>query len=245
MNQLSAPSVTHAGLQPGQFQKDFAESGLEPAKWVAVITMAIDHYGKIVDETVFLQTHAIGRVSFPLFAAIIGIRLAMRPERDLRYLRHLVPWAIVSQPVFVLAGRDWYDGNIFFTLALGVLAACLWRRRKTITGLSFAASILAIAATSLFVEFGPIGVAMVPAIASFVARGGYRGLAAAGPLGLAANMNASWPPLDIVDLAALIASPILMVSVAAKIRLPRLPTQLFYAFYPGHLLALHFYDLYG
>ena len=27
--------------------------------------MAIDHYGKIVDETVFLETHTIGRVSFP------------------------------------------------------------------------------------------------------------------------------------------------------------------------------------
>lgn len=245
MNQLSDPSVTQAGLQPGQFQRDFAESDLEPAKWLALVTMAIDHYGKIVDDSIFLQTHAIGRVSFPLFAAIIGIRLAMRPERNLRYLRHLVPWAIVSQPVFVLAGRDWLDGNIFFTLALGVAATLVWRRRATMTDLTLAASIAAIIAASLFVDFGPVGVAMVPAMACFVARSGYRGLAAAGPLGLAANMNASWPPFDTVDLAALLASPILMLSVAAKIRLPRLPAQVFYAFYPGHLLALHFYDLYG
>jgi hypothetical protein len=64
-------------------------------------------------------------------------------------------------------------------------------------------------------------------------------------MGLAANTNASWPPFELVDLTALLASPILMVSARAKIRLPRLPTQFFYAFYPGHLLALHFYDLYG
>lgn len=207
--------------------------------------MAIDHYGKIVDDSVFLETHAIGRVSFPLFAAIVGIRLAMRPERDTRYLRYLVPWAIVSQPAFVLAGRDWHDGNIFFTLALGVLAAFLWRRRSAMSELSLAAAFAAIAVASVFVEFGPLGVAMIPATAWLAARGGQAGLVTAGPFGLAANMVPSWPPFQAADLAALLASPILMLSVRMKIRLPRLPTQFFYAFYPGHLLALHLYDLYG
>jgi hypothetical protein len=230
---------------PEQFRKNFAEADLEPAKWLAIVTMAIDHYGKIVDETLFLQTHAIGRVSFPLFAAIIGIRLAMRPERDERYLRHLIPWAIVSQPVFVLAGRGWYDGNILITLALGVAATLVLRRREAMTDLSFAAAITAILAASVLVDFGPVGVAMISATAYLVTRSGTAGLAAVGPMGLAANLNAGWPPFDLVDLTALLASPILILSVRAKIRLPRLPTQFFYAFYPGHLLALHFYDLYG
>ncbi len=229
----------------GNFSTNFAESDLELAKWVAIVTMAIDHYGKIVDDSVFLETHAIGRVSFPLFAAIIGIRLAMRPERGMRYLRYLIPWAIASQPVFVLAGRDWLDGNIFFTLALGVAATLVWRRRAAMTDLSFAASVLAIAAASLFVEFGPIGVAMIPATAWLVTRSGHAGLAAVGPIGLAANLRPLWLPLEVADLGALLASPVLMASVAAKIRLPRLPTQVFYAFYPGHLLVLHLYDLHG
>jgi hypothetical protein len=237
--------LTPPDRQPGQFWANFAESDLEPAKWVAIVTMAIDHYGKIVDDSVFFETHAIGRVSFPLFAAIIAIRLAMRPEREMRYLRYLIPWAIVSQPVFVLAGRDWLDGNIFFTLALGVAAILVWRRRAAMTDLSFAASIAAILLASLFVEFGPVGVAMIPATAWLVTRSGFAGLAAVGPMGLAANLRPLWPPLEVADLGALFASPILMASMAAKIRLPRLPTQFFYAFYPGHLLALHFYDLYG
>ncbi len=113
------------------------------------------------------------------------------------------------------------------------------------TDLSFAAALAAIAAASIFVEFGPIGVAMIPAIAWLVSRSGQAATAAVGPLGLAANMLPLWPPFQVADLGALLASPILMASVAAKIRLPRLPTQFFYAFYPGHLLALHFYDLYG
>jgi hypothetical protein len=240
-----APALIPPDQTPGQFQKNFAESDLELAKWVAIVTMAIDHYGKIVDDSVFLETHTIGRISFPLFAAIVGIRLTMRPERDARYLRYLVPWAIVSQPAFVLAGRDWYDGNIFFTLALGVLATLLWRKRSAMSELSLTAALAAIAAASIFVEFGPLGVAMIPAMAWLVARGGHAGLVAAGPLGLATNMVPSWPPFQAADLAALLASPILMLSVRMKIGLLRLPTQFFYAFYPGHLLALHFYDLYG
>jgi hypothetical protein len=34
------------------------QADLEIAKWAAVLTMAVDHYGKIVDPDVFLTTHA-------------------------------------------------------------------------------------------------------------------------------------------------------------------------------------------
>jgi hypothetical protein len=228
----------------GQPAQTFPQADLELAKWIALITMAVDHYGKIVDDSVFLETHAIGRISFPLFAAIIGIRLATRPELDRRYLRHLIPWALVSQPVFMLVGREWYDGNIMFTLALGVLAALVWRH-PALSDRSRGAAFAAILGASAFVDYGPVGVLMIPAIAFIFARGMLAGAAAAGPLGLAANLVPSSPPLQIVDLAALLASPILFLSLKARIRLPRLPTQFFYAFYPAHLLLLHFYDLYG
>jgi hypothetical protein len=222
-------------------QHDFAQGELELAKWVAVVTMFVDHYGKIVDQSIFIETNTIGRLSFPLFAAIIGIRLAFRPALDRRYLRYLVPWAIVSQPVFVLVGRDWYDGNIFFTLALGVVATRILAWRAELPALQAAGSLALIGVASIVVDYGPIGVAMIPAMAHFVATRGYGGLAAAGPLGVAANVTATSPPLLAGDWAALLAAPVLMISTRAKIRLPRLPTQLFYAFYPGHLLALHFY----
>jgi hypothetical protein len=224
---------------------DFAQADLEFAKWVAIITMAIDHYGKIVDDSVFVQTHAIGRVSFPLFAAIIGIRLAARPTLDLHYLRYLIPWAIVSQPVFVLVGRPWYDGNILITLALGVAATCLLRRREEMSEPGLTAALVANLVVSVFVDYGPLGVVMIPAMTFLVARHGYAGAAAAGPLGLAANLDFSPPFLQLPDLTAVLATPVLMLSLRAKVRLPRLPTQVFYAFYPAHLLALHLYDLYG
>lgn len=235
-----APSDVTTSRFPG----DFAQGDLELAKWVAIITMAIDHYGKIVDEFVFEETHAIGRVSFPLFAAIVAIRLAVRPDLNLRYLRYLIPWAIISQPVFVIVGRPWYDGNILVTLALGVAASHLLRRQLETSTLAFGAELTGIAVLSIFVDYGPVGVAMIPAMAFMVARHGYAGGAAVGPLGLAANVDASSRILGWADLTAVLATPILMFSLWAKIALPRLPTQVFYAFYPLHLLALHYYDLY-
>jgi hypothetical protein len=223
-----------------------AQADLELAKWAALLTMAIDHYGKIVEPDLFLATHAVGRLSFPLFAAIVGTRLALRPDLASRYARRLLPWALVSQPAFVLAGRPWHDGNILFTLLLGVgLSAWLRRAREGTSTWSEAAVVVLVAPLTLFVEFGPIGVALVPITAALAARSRAAALWAAGPLGVAANLSPELPPLDWVDLCAFGSSVILFASVALEPRLPRLPTHAFYAFYPLHLLALHFYDLYG
>lgn len=222
-----------------------AQSDLELAKWLALITMVIDHYGKIVDPSLYLETHAIGRLSFPLFAAIVGTRLALRPALASRYLRQLLPWALASQPVYVVAGRSWYDGNILFTLLLGVLATLALRRLAENPSWPAGLALGASAAASATVDFGPVGVAMVPAMALLAARRTPAGLGAAGPLGLAANLVPQWPFLQLADLTALLVSPLLMLSCKARLRLPRLPAPVFYAFYPAHLLSLHFYDLYG
>ncbi|MGI9385041.1 MAG: TraX family protein [Methyloligellaceae bacterium] len=221
------------------------QSDLELAKWLALIAMVIDHYGKIVDPSLYLETHAIGRLSFPLFAAIVGTRLALRPALGMRYLRHLLPWALLSQPVYVVAGRSWHDGNVLFTLLLGVLATLALQRFADKPSWPAGLGLGAIAAGSALVDYGPVGVAMVPATALLVARRGPAGLTATGPLGVAANLVPQWPLLQLADLTALLASPLLTLSCKSRLRLPRLPAAFFYAFYPAHLLALHLYDLYG
>lgn len=220
------------------------QAGFELAKWVAILTMAIDHYGKIVAPDLFLETHAIGRVAFPLFAAIIGLRLADRPSRAAAYLKRLLPWAVVSQPVFVLVGRDWLDGNIMITLAIGVTVVFLLERFRQSPSPVWVLGLLALLPIAWFCEFGILGAAMIPAMALIGARHVKAGLWATGPLGLVANIVPAWPPLTWVDLAALASSLIMILSVNLNLRLPRLPSQAFYAFYPAHLLALHFYDLY-
>lgn len=233
-------AVAPPGPVPERASGPVAQSDLELAKWIALIAMVVDHYGKIVEPGLYLETHAIGRVSFPLFAAIMGTRLALRPALGARYLRHLLPWALASQPVYVVAGRAWYDGNILFTLLLGVLATQALRALAERPTWRPASGLGAILAAAMFVDFGPLGVAMVPATALLVARRPAASPMVVGPLGLAANLV----PLQLVDLASLLASPLLLLSQAARLRLPRLPAPVFYGFYPVHLLALHLYDLY-
>lgn len=227
---------------PAGFAAWRLQARLELAKWVAVATMAVDHYGKIVDPGVYLKTHLIGRVSFPLFAAIVGLRLADRPELGPRYLRRLIPWAVISQPIYVVAGRDWTDGNIMVTLALGVGLVVAWRWRSVPVRLLIT---IAIATLSWFTEFGPVGVAMIPAVAGLARSHLLAATCAIGPLGVMANLRSTSPFVQPVDMAALLATGVVFASLALPRNLPRLPGTMFYAFYPTHLLALHLYDLYG
>lgn len=210
-----------------------------------MLSMVIDHYGKIVEPSLYLETHAIGRVSFPLFATIIGLRLAFRPDLATRYLKRLLPWALISQPVYVLAGKNWYDGNILLTLFIGVLATVLLRRFVQRRSPYDIAAVIALIPLAWFVDFGILGAAMIPVTAKLASRRPRAGLWASGPLGLAANLTPDWPPLQSVDWAVLLATAVALASAKARLGLPRLPTHAFYAFYPAHILALHFMDLYG
>lgn len=220
-----------------------AHAALEAAKWAALATMTADHWGKIVEPDHFLATHVVGRLAFPLFAWIVGTRLALSPGLTGRYLRRLLPWALVSQPVFVLAGRSWIEGNILVTLLLGVAAT--WALRSLAAGRIAAglAALLPACALAPFAEFGPVGVAAVPITAFLARRGLRRGAWAAGPLGLLANARNTVPPLALPDAAALLATPVALLCLVRPVRLPRLPTHVFYAYYPLHLLALHLIDL--
>jgi hypothetical protein len=224
-------------------QEPIRHDAFEAAKWVALVTMTIDHYGKIVDPGLFLVTHWVGRLSFPLFAGIVGMRIALSTEMVSAYTRRLAFWGAVSQPIFVLAGRPWSDGNILFTLLLGVLAneTVLLTRRG---GGARAILLLAcIAAASSFVEFGIAGVAMVPLMAQAASVEARRALWLIGPLGVLANLAFAAPPLTTGDLCALGATPVALASARVGGRVPRLPTYFFYAYYPAHLFALHWIDL--
>jgi len=61
-------------------------SQLELLKWIALVAMTLDHYGKIVDPSIFEETHAIGRLAYPLFAWIIASRLSTKPALAQKYL---------------------------------------------------------------------------------------------------------------------------------------------------------------
>jgi len=95
--------------------------GRELIKWIAIITMTVDHVGVLLyPEFTFLRL--IGRLSFPLFAYLLI--LGLENTRNIRnYFIRLFIFALISQvPFFLALGYGPFDAlNIFFTLSSGLL----------------------------------------------------------------------------------------------------------------------------
>lgn len=110
-------------------------------KIIALITMLIDHIGAIIipflqgyteNMTTFIALEGImvimrlvGRISFPIFAFLIVNGFYHTRNRK-KYLLRLSIFALISEPFFdvAISGRwlEFTHQNVFFTLALGLLA---------------------------------------------------------------------------------------------------------------------------
>ena len=92
-------------------------------KWIAVLTMIIDHVGAILfPDQIWMRI--IGRVAFPVYAYCLaeGFR---HTGNYRRYLGRLALFALLSEIPFDLAfyGVPYYFAhtNVFFTLTLGLI----------------------------------------------------------------------------------------------------------------------------
>jgi hypothetical protein len=230
-----------------KFQSAAAEvppSQFELAKWIAVIAMAFDHFGKIVMPDYFMAGHFFGRLAFPLFAWIIACRLAANPELVRRYLVWMVPFAFLAQPVFVFAGQGIWNGNIFFTLAFGVIGVHLWQQKLVLSPALVVLAAAILLGLSIFVDYGPPGVALIVFL-HVLARGNVmRSALWLGPL--AVLVNVSWSSLlfTMAGSAALFSSVVAAGTLYYPIHIPRLPKWIFYGFYPVHLLLFTLIAIY-
>ena len=114
-------------------------------KWVALITMFIDHIGAIIGQAVFeswglvwlyFVLRVIGRISFPIFAFFIaeGWR---HTHSKARYALTLLAFAIITQPIYYFALNDnLFDLNILFTFCISLLVLQLIDQIKKDKGLT-------------------------------------------------------------------------------------------------------------
>ncbi|MCK4998581.1 MAG: hypothetical protein KAS23_03570 [Anaerohalosphaera sp.] len=85
-------------------------------KYVAIVTMLIDHTGVYIYPAVD-SLRIIGRIAFPLFAILIGC--GVRSTRNLTsYHFRLFLLAVLSQPLY-MACHYYLRFNVVFTLLLG------------------------------------------------------------------------------------------------------------------------------
>jgi len=132
--------------------------GRELLKWIAIITMTVDHVGVIFyPEFTFLRF--IGRFSFPLFAYLLI--LGIENTRNIRYyFTRLFIFALISQvPFFLALGYGSFDSlNIFFTLSFGLLFVYFFKKSSVFVLVPVFASLV------LPFDYGIYGIAMIGCI---------------------------------------------------------------------------------
>jgi hypothetical protein len=103
-------------------------------KWIAIITMFIDHFAAIFlasSNSLYLPMRSIGRLAFPIFAFLI-IQGYQHTSNLQNYLGRMFVFALLSEIPFDLAFYDtvYYSGhqNIFFTLVIGVMTIALYEK---------------------------------------------------------------------------------------------------------------------
>ena len=127
-------------------------------KIIAVITMTMDHYSKIADGPEWFSL--VGRVSFPLFAFLIGEGFRYTKDRK-KYFYRIFLYALVLQ-IPDLLSIEKYDGNIFFTLSFGILSLLILNNTKLNKFIKIIlVIIIVVSAEMLTLDYGSYGVMII------------------------------------------------------------------------------------
>lgn len=195
-------------------------------KLLAMLAMTADHIGAVFFPEIPLLRW-IGRLAMPVLCFFIGegLRHTRSPRR---YLLRLTGFALLSELPFDLAfygGIEWGHQNVYFTLALGLLA--LWAiQSRGMEGWLLALT-AALAAELLGCDYGIYGVLLILLLDRF-----HR--ARSEQLAAAALLNLAFFGLQTQTLS-LIALPLLWLYNGKRGRDDR---RLFYLYYPAHLCVL-------
>ena len=128
-------------LPVSQEPKTLTGTAYNTIKWIAIITMVIDHIAFVVQDVLPAETYtamrAIGRMAFPLFAFLI-VECFHFTKSKIKHLGKIILIAVISEIPFdfVRYGTPlyWETQNVCFTLALGFLM--LWITSVSIDGIA-------------------------------------------------------------------------------------------------------------
>ena len=217
-------------LNPPQIR--LSDGMLEALKCLALILMVLDHANRFVLGGSVPAFFYLGRLAFPLFAAVLGWNLARPGLIDsgagARVLKRMLLFgAIATIPYAGMLGYHWWQLNILFTLAAGTAVILLIAKR------SAASAILAVilfAVSGVTVDYAWYGVALCVASWTLSRRPTWPSFSAwIAALASLAVINGNY--------VALLAAPLLWCVSGRDLRFPRY-RYFFYWFYPLHLLVL-------
>ena len=198
-------------------------------KWIAVLTMAIDHTGAVLfPENVVLR--CIGRIAFPIFCFLL-VEGVFYTRNVYKYMGRLALFALLSEVPFDLAlygvPLELRHQNVFFTLLCGVAMICFLERYRDwyIRGLVIVAFVWA--AEAMMSDYGSSGILLI--LIYYVSRDCRKA-------GIAAGVG--WNLLlfrGIQRWGAAASVPIALYNGKKGTGMK----YFFYVFYPAHLLLLY------
>lgn len=235
-------------------------------QWLALFTMTVDHLTRYVLPVSWELDWAgssIGRIAFPLFAAMVAWHGLFNTRNPLRYARRILVIGMVAQLPYMLMPResDAFILNVCFTLASGLAIGALvrlgWQQYQR-QNLPFGWVLVGAAAgvtlwylLGFWVEYGHNGLLLIPLMmfamqalsetnSDFYNRL-WAGLAAFPALWIAGQMNSSDMAKSFTVGTCIV---VLVLAAGAAKRIPALqwtmPRRLWLTWYPGHfaLIAL-------
>ena len=215
--------------------QDF-DYGREMLKWLAIITMTVDHVGAVLYQD-YEVLRWIGRLAFPLFAYLLI--LGMENTKNVRnYFVRLFVFALVSQVPFFLAidYTPFESLNIFFTLASGLLFIYFFKRGSVI------AFVVLLVSFVLPFDYGVYGIAMIGCmyILRMNTKLGAVSLVLLNALFLV-QLNSQILSLAAIPFIVLHNNGSLVTTrdTAGEYRIPFWRKYFFYAYYPLHFVLLY------
>ena len=228
-------------------------------KWIAIVTMLIDHVAVVLVYGWAKYRHAwgvgieslnfyyvlrgIGRLGFPLFCFLLAEGFVHTRSRW-KYLLRLFVFALISEIPFDRAfWSGWVDmghQNVFFTLSFGLLAIMLWDWLTQSNapdcppwrGIAAIGCATALGAAAHYMEtdYGAMGVALILVMYLLRDRPWTRDLVAGGVLAAMIPFGSHW-----IELLGVLAFPLFHLYNGQRGRQSK---YFFYVFYPAHLLLL-------
>jgi len=217
------------------------DSGRELLKWIAIITMTVDHVGVILYPE-FTVLRFIGRFSFPLFAYLLI--LGMENTRNIRYyFTRLFIFALISQvPFFLALGYGPFDSlNIFFTLSSGLLFVYFFKKSSVFVLVPVFASLV------LPFDYGIYGIVVIGCmyILKENTKFGVVSLVLLNTLFLV-PWSIQFLSISAIPLILLHKNGSLNITreTTEKVTIPLWRKYFFYVYYPLHLTLLYLIQLY-
>ncbi|KTC81508.1 TraX family protein [Legionella brunensis] len=207
-----------------------SNGALEGLKWLAVISMTIDHFNRFFFNADVYAAYCAGRLAMPLFAFIFAYNLA-RPETlargiYFRVFKRLILFGILATPAYIAMRhlQHLWPLNIMFMLFIAAALFFLYEKGRN---LNITLAVFLFFIGGAFVEYNWVGIIFCITCWFYCRNPSILALV---------SCFVSYVFIDYLNGNhwALASLPLIFIATKIELSIPRIP-YFFYIYYPAHL----------